>query len=598
MDKIIYNIASYKRGDTLINTINSIYNQCDIINLTLNDYDEIPVELFDKKINLFISDNDRGDAYKFYKLMDSDGYFFTIDDDLIYPENYTEYMVDKVNQYSKKSIITQHSRSFNSFPIKNFYGRNSLVNHFKQLQTNDIKVQFGGTGVMCFHTDLFKVPIEYFDRPNMADVWIGKYAKENDIDIICVKHNGGFVKQQDFDTSIYNLDSKNDTIQTNLVNDCYTDKEVSIIIPTFDNVEYIQECLDSVVSSCSLINNFEILVGIDYCYKTLKFITENSFDYRIKFYFFNENVGPYIIKNSLSKISKSDNIIFFDSDDVMDVEMVNEVLLGLKTSECVKPMFHNFTNNINYDDPKYNLESKLFGEGVFGIKKNIFLKFNGFEGWRCAADSDFMVRIQKNGVTFNWTKELLFYRRIHNKGLTTLPETNYGSKLRKRYIALTNSKTNFGPLDDLKTSTFIRSYTKTEITKMGYRNITPTKPVKVITEVTPTKPVKVITEVTPIDNTKVLSRLVVEKHIKSSPIIVESEKPLIPTKPNESKSEPDKVKENILNLLSDYKPKILKSKVIPNTVINPPTFKESLLNNKSKKVSNGVTLGKGLGFNF
>ena len=39
-------------------------------------------------------------------------------------------------------------------------------------------------------------------------------------------------------------------------------------------------------------------------------------------------------------------------------------------------------------------------------------------------------------------------------------------------------------------------------------------------------------------------------------------------------------------------------KVIPNTVINPPTFKESLLNNKSKKVSNGVTLGKGLGFNF
>ena len=121
---------------------------------------------------------------------------------------------------------------------------------------------------------------------------------------------------------------------------------------------------------------------------------------------------------------------------------------------------------------------------------------------------------------------------------------------------------------------------------MGYRNITPTKPVKVITEVTP------------IDNTKVLSRLVVEKHIKSSPIIVESEKPLIPTKPNESKSEPDKVKENILNLLSDYKPKILKSKVIPNTVINPPTFKESLLNNKSKKVSNGVTLGKGLGFNF
>ena len=51
MDKIIYNIASYKRADTLIKTIQSIYNQCDIINVALNDYGEIPVELYDKKIN-------------------------------------------------------------------------------------------------------------------------------------------------------------------------------------------------------------------------------------------------------------------------------------------------------------------------------------------------------------------------------------------------------------------------------------------------------------------------------------------------------------------------------------------------------------------
>ena len=35
MDKIIYNIASYERGDTLIKTIQSIYNQCDVINVNL-----------------------------------------------------------------------------------------------------------------------------------------------------------------------------------------------------------------------------------------------------------------------------------------------------------------------------------------------------------------------------------------------------------------------------------------------------------------------------------------------------------------------------------------------------------------------------------
>lgn len=467
MDKIIYNIASYKRGDTLIKTVESIYNQCDIINITLNDYEEIPVELYDKKINLFISDNDRGDAYKFYKLMDSDGYFFTIDDDLIYPENYSQYMVDKVNQYGRKCIITLHARTFNSFPINSFYRHHSNVYHFKQLINNDVKVQFGGTGVMCFHTDLFKVPIEYFDRPNMADVWIGKYAKENDIDIICVKHNLGYVTQQNFKESIYEKDLRSDSIQTVLTNESYLNKEVSVIIPTFGNVDFLKECLDSVVKSCSELQNFEILVGIDKCEKTLKFVQDNIFDFRIKFFYFDENVGPYVIKNTLSKVSKSENLIFFDSDDVMSDNMISKIIDDLIVYECVKPMYHNFREKINYNDPKYKSYSNLFGEGVFGIRKHIFLHFNGFEGWRCAADSDFMVRAQKNNVTFKETEETLFYRRIHENGLTTNPETNYGSKLRKQYIQLTNSKTNFGPLNELKTSTFTRIYPKTEINKIN-----------------------------------------------------------------------------------------------------------------------------------
>lgn len=477
MDKVIYNVASYKRGDTLIKTIESIYNQSDIINVALNDYTEIPPELYDKKINLFISDNDRGDAYKFYNLMNSDGYFFTIDDDLIYPENYTEYMIDKVNQYKRKSIITLHARTFNSFPINSFYGRNTSVYHFKQLIPQDIKVQFGGTGVMCFHTDLFKVPIEYFDRPNMADVWIGKYAKENNIDIICAKHNSGYVTQQNFEGSIYEKDLRSDFIQTTLTNESYLDKEVSVIIPTFNNVDFLKECLDSVVNSCNQLQNFEILVGIDKCEKTLKFVRENIFDFRIKFFYFEENVGPYVIKNTLSKISKTENLIFFDSDDVMSDDMVFKIINTLTDYECVKPMYHDFKEEINYDDPKYKTYSNLFGEGVFGIRKHIFHHFNGFEGWRCAADSDFMVRTQKNGVTFKRIEETLFYRRIHENGLTTNPETNYGSKLRKHYIELTNSKTNFGPLDELKTSTFIRIYPKTDIGKINYYYNTATKPV-------------------------------------------------------------------------------------------------------------------------
>ena len=586
-DKIIYNIASYKRADTLIKTIESIYDQCDIINVALNDYDSIPFELYDPKINLFITDNDRGDAYKFYKLMDSEGYFFTIDDDLIYPENYTEYMVNKVNEYGRKSIITLHARSFQSFPITSFYGRNTIVNHFKHINTEDCKVQFGGTGVMCFHTDLFKVPIEYFDRPNMADVWIGKYSKENNIDIICARHTKDYVIQQDFEGSIYNKDLREDGIQTNLTNECYLDKKISVIIPTFDNVDYLQECLDSVVKSCGNLQNFEILVGVDCCPKTLKFIQDNTFDLHIKFFYFKENIGPYIIKNTLAKLSKSNNVIFFDSDDVMNDIMINEILSHLEKSECVKPMYHNFSDKIDYDDPKYTKYSNLFGEGVFGIRKNIFLNLNGFEGWRCAADSDFMVRLQKNGVTFKLTNNSLFYRRIHLKGLTSSPETNYGSKLRKHYVELSKAKTDFGPLKELTISEFDVIYNKLKIEKKYFLN-----------------PPKVVKEIIPIDNTKVLDKVVVEKHIKKPEILVVTEEPLIEDKTIETKNDVNTVKDNILNLLSGYKPTILKTPIvkdrpkIPVKVVIPPTIKETLSNNKDKKSGVGVTVRKGGGFNF
>lgn len=470
MDKIIYNIASYKRGDTLVKTIESIYNQCDIINIALNDYDEIPVELYDKKINIFLGDNEKGDAYKYYDLINSDGYYFTIDDDLIYPENYSEYMIGKIEEYNRNSIITIHGRSFNNFPIKSYYNSPSNLYHFNQILNQDVKIQFGGTGVMAFHTDLFKLDIEYFKEPNMADVWIGKYANENNIDVICVKHNSGFVRQQKTKETIFDNQAKSDLKQTIITNNSFSEKNVSIIVPTFDNVDYIDECLNSIINSCINIGEFEILVGIDNCEKTLEYVSKNKFHPSIKFYYFLENVGPYIIKNTLANNSKSNNIIFFDSDDVMKKNMVNIILEDLKHYECVKPMYHNFYNIINETDPKYNKNSGLWGEGVFGIKKDYFLKFNGFEGWRCAADSDFMARIQKNSVRMSLTKEMLFYRRIHNKGLTSDSKTNYGSDLRKHYVKLSREKTNFGALDELKISDFSVIHNKLDFTNVNLFN--------------------------------------------------------------------------------------------------------------------------------
>ena len=69
---------------------------------------------------------------------------------------------------------------------------------------------------------------------------------------------------------------------------------LSIIIPTYDSVDYLVELIESIKIEKEI--NFEVLIGIDNCSKTLDFVRSNQFDDIFKFYFFDQNYGPYVIK--------------------------------------------------------------------------------------------------------------------------------------------------------------------------------------------------------------------------------------------------------------------------------------------------------------
>jgi len=221
-DKKIVNVASFNRIDSLLRTVDSIYDQCDELNIFLNDFNgELPSKFLDDKINIYFSDNRYGDALKFAKLEESEGYYLTIDDDLIYPKNYVEYMVARCKEYSNQRVITLHGKNFSSFPIQSYYKSHSEYYHCLLPMRKNVMVQFAGTGVLCFHTSLMKIPLDFFKLPNMADIWVGKYCKENDIKIICITHPKDFLRYQEQKETIYDTFSKNDKIQTLVTNSIY-----------------------------------------------------------------------------------------------------------------------------------------------------------------------------------------------------------------------------------------------------------------------------------------------------------------------------------------------------------------------------------------
>ena len=449
MEKVVVNIASYNRINSLINTLTSIYEQCDEINVCLNDYTgEIPEFLLSPKINLTFTDNSKGDAFKFLHLGTEDCYFLTIDDDIVYPSNYVEYMVSKCKFYNNKSIITLHGRSFKTFPIKSYYNSANERFYFFQDLNKDVEVQFGGTGVMCFHSSILKKNIDDFLYPNMADVWIGKFANDNNIKIMCVEHSGKYLKSIEQKETIFDNYKKNDSIQTTVVNQTFLNKkdvELSVVMPTFNNVNFIDETINSIIKS-GIDRKIEILIGIDACEKTLKHIKTKNYPEFVKFYFFSENNGPYLIKNSLSKIAESDKLLFFDTDDVMNDIMINVIIDELTKNICVKPRYRDFGGQ--------SLGGSKYGEGVFGIKKDVFLTMNGFENWRVAADSDFMGRLYKMKPKILHTKDVMFKRRVHSESLTNRKDTGMSSALRSNYARISKQKKGHGNPNELSVFPF------------------------------------------------------------------------------------------------------------------------------------------------
>jgi glycosyltransferase involved in cell wall biosynthesis len=221
---------------------------------------------------------------------------------------------------------------------------------------------------------------------------------------------------------------------------------LSIIIPTYDSLDFLDELFNSIENS-NYHNEFEVLMGIDGCEKTLEYIKGRNFPPNYFFFYFTENRGPYIIKNTLSELAKYDKIFFFDSDDIMLDDLLNNIDSSLDKYDCVKPKFLNFKESKGQRN--FSNDGALYGEGVFGIKKDIFLNMNGFEGWKVAADSDFMGRIYKFKRKINLTPSVLFHRRLHNNSLTRREDTGYASQLRADYFRISKNKSGGVILDEM-----------------------------------------------------------------------------------------------------------------------------------------------------
>ena len=200
---------------------------------------------------------------------------------------------------------------------------------------------------------------------------------------------------------------------------------VSIIVTAYKMKNFIKETLDSISNQTYFINNsnYEILIGVDGCEETLNYlytIMENYSNLRI--FMMEKNYGTFITTNTMMSIAKYDNLIRFDSDDIMLPNLIEITMKEMEKGNIdkVKFLMENFgdSNLIRY------------AAGQFLIKHWVIDYFGGFMPWICEADAEFYVRTEKFIVVKN-VPIILMMRRIHENNLTINKNTNSASFVRK-----------------------------------------------------------------------------------------------------------------------------------------------------------------------
>jgi FkbM family methyltransferase len=213
-------IPSRRAG--LMRVVESLLGQVDQLNVYLNNYESVPAFLNHPRIRVARSQDhgDLRDNGKFFFLEGArPGYYFTVDDDIVYPDNYVSYLVSKLKQYGDQVIVGFHGTTLPAI-FERFFSKNGrTVLSFKHALAEDRQVHLLGSGTTAWHTSTLPLSLRDFETTGMADVWLGVGAQQHAVPMISVTRDQGYLEPiEDIEKgSLYEEFVDDDGQQTSLV---------------------------------------------------------------------------------------------------------------------------------------------------------------------------------------------------------------------------------------------------------------------------------------------------------------------------------------------------------------------------------------------
>lgn len=178
------------RVNYLEQVVQAIRPQVDFLRVYLNGFDEVP-DFLDPEEALLSeqADGDLGAEGKFYWVDDPEcldyTHYLTIDDDIGYPHDYVERLVDEFDRRDGKAIIGVHGSEF-SFPIESFVdSRAQRYRYYEGLEQPE-PVHILGTATTLFSRETLDISLHDFPLRNTSDLQLAIAAQNQGVPMIAI----------------------------------------------------------------------------------------------------------------------------------------------------------------------------------------------------------------------------------------------------------------------------------------------------------------------------------------------------------------------------------------------------------------------------
>lgn len=194
-------IATYPgRADLLPDAVESLVEQVDHLFIYLNNYQEVPAALREHpaadRIHPVVDPSSmRRASAKFHWAWVVPGYHLVCDDDILYPPDYAERLVARIDAFERRAIVGVHGAIYRRDATDPVAHRQQVFN-FQRALPRDTAVHLVGTGTAAWHGDLMKGvdlgPI--LRHPIANDEALAVIAKAQGIPMVCVARGDGWLR--------------------------------------------------------------------------------------------------------------------------------------------------------------------------------------------------------------------------------------------------------------------------------------------------------------------------------------------------------------------------------------------------------------------